>query len=74
MAVLLWGLVGERPCIPAMSREGVIAMGDVAMHEQAIGIDDDWRANSRDSSGADPVSVDTCAVQREAYAPHLPAR
>ena len=27
-------------------------MGDVAMHEQAIGIDDDGRAISRDPSGA----------------------
>ena len=44
-------------------------MADVAMHEQAIGIDDDGRAISRDPSGADPVSVDTCAVQREAHPP-----
>ena len=45
-------------------------MADVAMHEQAIGIDDDGRAISRDPSGADPVSVDTCAVLRD---PHPPA-
>ena len=45
-------------------------MADVAMHEQAICIDDDWRANARDSSGADPVSVDTSAVLRD---PHPPA-
>ena len=45
-------------------------MADVAMHEQAIGIDDDGRAIPRDPSGADPVSVDTCAVLRD---PHPPA-
>ena len=43
---------------------------DMVMHEQAIGIDDDGRAISRDPSGADPVSVDTCAVLRD---PHPPA-
>ena len=44
-------------------------MADVAMHEQAIGIDDDGRAISRDPSGADPVSVDTSAVRRDSHPP-----
>ena len=50
-----------------MSQNSLLRMADVAMHEQAIGIDDDWRANSRDSSGADPVFVDTCAAPREIH-------
>ena len=39
-------------------------MADVAMHEQAIGIDDDRRAISRDPSGADPVSIDTSVYKQ----------
>ena len=57
-----------------MSQNSLLRMADVAMHEQAIGIGDDWRAISRDPSGADPVSVDTCAVPRETHPPAcLPA-
>ena len=41
----------------------------MVMHEQAIGIDDDGRAISRDPSGADPVSVDTSAVPRDSHPP-----
>ena len=44
-------------------------MADVAMHEQAIGIDDDGRAISWDPSGADPVSVDTSTVRRDSHPP-----
>ena len=44
-------------------------MADVAMHEQAIGIDDDGKAISRDPSGAYPVSVDTSAVPRDSHPP-----
>ena len=42
---------------------------DMVMHEQAIGIDDDGTAISRDPSGADPVSVDTSAVRRDSHPP-----
>ena len=42
---------------------------DMVMHEQAIGIDDDGRAISRDPSGADPMSVDTSAVRRDSHPP-----
>ena len=49
-------------------------MAVVAMHEQAIGIDDDGRAISRDPSSADPVSVDTSTVPRDSHPPaSLPA-
>ena len=52
-----------------MSQNSLLRMADVAMHEQAIGIDDDGRAISRDPSGADPVSVDTSAVRRDSHPP-----
>ena len=44
-------------------------MADVAMHEQAIGIDDDGRAISRGPGGTDPVSVDTFVVPRDSHPP-----
>ena len=45
---------------------------EMVMHEHAIDIGGAWRSYSRDSSCADPVSVDTCAVQREAHPPASP--
>ena len=57
-----------------MSRELAVAMADVAMHEQAIGIGGGLSSHSLEFSSADPASVDAHAVPREAHASRLPAR
>ena len=57
-----------------MTVNALLRMADTAMHGQAISIGSGQWSHSRENSGANPVSVDTCAVPRETHPPAcLPA-
>ena len=55
-----------------MTVNSQLRMVDSAMRGQAIGIGGDLRPRSWAIGGVDPVSVDTCAVPREAHPPACP--
>lgn len=57
-----------------MTVNALLRMADTAMHGQAISIGSGQWSHSRENSGVNPVSVDTCAVPRETHPPAcLPA-
>ena len=56
-----------------MTVNSQLRMADSAMRGQAVGIGGDLQPHLWAIGGADPVSVDTCAVPREAHPPACPA-